>query len=340
MAFHSNLTGRYVAALRRERGLSQEGFAERIGVTCHAVSSWESGRRAMHRAVAERFLAVTEVLNCSAFEREDLYGAARADQFLHDLFDASGFDAVYRLFATSMPGRMRDWLTGVFTRNRLICDNGEYALGRADFVAIRDKMTRAVEAALRVNDKMDGLHVLLLFLARSGQVGPGADRIVSLLATAFDRLANPVARRDVAIALAELGDTGVMRRYMDLTEDDERDRDANLRWMARIDQESLPGPEVLRRLVEIVERYVEDPPADPLTGITLRTIGQLLAWRGVAACDSVSVLHRLALVLENLAGRPKVGDPVRRRAGDVGRQVATIAGSLAEALNRLAGPGS
>ncbi|MBK9217824.1 MAG: helix-turn-helix domain-containing protein [Uliginosibacterium sp.] len=35
--------GRKLAALRRERGLSQERLAERIGVSRQAVAKWEAG---------------------------------------------------------------------------------------------------------------------------------------------------------------------------------------------------------------------------------------------------------------------------------------------------------
>ena len=36
-------TGRFIAALRRESGLTQKQLAERIGVTDKAVSRWETG---------------------------------------------------------------------------------------------------------------------------------------------------------------------------------------------------------------------------------------------------------------------------------------------------------
>ena len=35
-------TGRFIAALRRESGLTQKQLAERIGVTDKAVSHWET----------------------------------------------------------------------------------------------------------------------------------------------------------------------------------------------------------------------------------------------------------------------------------------------------------
>ena len=36
-------TGQFIAALRRESGLTQKQLAERIGVTDKAVSRWETG---------------------------------------------------------------------------------------------------------------------------------------------------------------------------------------------------------------------------------------------------------------------------------------------------------
>ena|GEM_PF-4789394 len=331
---NANLTGRFVAMVRKRRGLSQEDLAERIGVTHHAVTSWESGRRAMHRAVVDRFLALTEALDCSGAEREDLYGAVRADRFLSDLWDAPDAGAVCGLFATSMPRRMRDWLIGVFSRNQLLIDPREHALTGSGLAHVREKMRRAVEHSLQDGEGPDQLHVLLLFLGRGGRTAPPEETaaIRALLARSFERLGNPVARRDVAIALAEMGEAGVLRRYVDRTENDAHDREINLRWIGTIDGEPLPGPEVLRRLVEIVEGYLADPPPAPLIELTLRTIGQLLAWQGAAACDAVSTWHRLAGILEQLAARREEG--IRRRAGDVREQLTGIAGSLMQSLRR------
>lgn len=37
-------TGRFIAACRREKGLTQEQLAVRLGITAKAVSKWETGR--------------------------------------------------------------------------------------------------------------------------------------------------------------------------------------------------------------------------------------------------------------------------------------------------------
>lgn len=39
-----NKTGKFIADLRRQRGLTQKGLAEQLGVTDKAVSRWETGR--------------------------------------------------------------------------------------------------------------------------------------------------------------------------------------------------------------------------------------------------------------------------------------------------------
>ena len=38
-----NKTGKFIADLRRQRGLTQKGLAEQLGVTDKAVSRWETG---------------------------------------------------------------------------------------------------------------------------------------------------------------------------------------------------------------------------------------------------------------------------------------------------------
>ena len=42
----SNDIGRRIQALRKERGMTQEMLAEKIGVSAQAVSKWESGASA------------------------------------------------------------------------------------------------------------------------------------------------------------------------------------------------------------------------------------------------------------------------------------------------------
>lgn len=70
-------TGRFIANIRGELGLTQKELADRIGVTDKAVSKWETGRGFPDVGVLEILsrelgVSVTELMNGERIDREDL----------------------------------------------------------------------------------------------------------------------------------------------------------------------------------------------------------------------------------------------------------------------------
>lgn len=58
-------TGKFIAALRKERGFTQEQLGERIGVTNKTVSRWETGT---YLPPADALLALSELFSVSVNE--------------------------------------------------------------------------------------------------------------------------------------------------------------------------------------------------------------------------------------------------------------------------------
>lgn len=58
-------TGKFIAALRKERGFTQEQLGERIGVTNKTVSRWETGT---YLPPADALLALSEPFSVSINE--------------------------------------------------------------------------------------------------------------------------------------------------------------------------------------------------------------------------------------------------------------------------------
>lgn len=76
-------TGELIAAIRKEKGLTQEQLGERLYVTGKAVSKWERGDSApgvdlLEKLAAELDITVTELLAGERVEREDLPAKSEA----------------------------------------------------------------------------------------------------------------------------------------------------------------------------------------------------------------------------------------------------------------------
>ena len=74
-------TGAWIAALRKERGLTQKELAERLRVTDKAVSRWETGKGypdiSLLPALAEALgCTINELLSCKRLSPEEAPAAA------------------------------------------------------------------------------------------------------------------------------------------------------------------------------------------------------------------------------------------------------------------------
>ena len=60
--FDARISGEKIARLRKDRGMTQEELAEKLGVSSQAVSKWENGNAMPEVAV---LVLLSQILNCS-----------------------------------------------------------------------------------------------------------------------------------------------------------------------------------------------------------------------------------------------------------------------------------
>lgn len=66
--------GKFIATLRKEKGLTQQELAEKLGITKNAVSKWERGLGLMDMSLLKPLseildVSVTEILNGERFSK-------------------------------------------------------------------------------------------------------------------------------------------------------------------------------------------------------------------------------------------------------------------------------
>lgn len=69
--------GKFIATLRKEKGLTQQELAEKLGITKNAVSKWERGLGLMDLSLLKPLseildVSVTEILNGERFSKEEI----------------------------------------------------------------------------------------------------------------------------------------------------------------------------------------------------------------------------------------------------------------------------
>ena len=69
--------GKFIATLRKEKGLTQQELAEKLGITKNAVSKWERGLGLMDMSLLKPLseildVSVTEILNGERFSKEEI----------------------------------------------------------------------------------------------------------------------------------------------------------------------------------------------------------------------------------------------------------------------------
>ena len=77
--------GKFIATLRKEKGLTQQELAEKLGITKNAVSKWERGLGLMDMSLLKPLseildVSVTEILNGERFLKEEIN--TKSEKFL------------------------------------------------------------------------------------------------------------------------------------------------------------------------------------------------------------------------------------------------------------------
>lgn len=96
-------TGKFIAALRKERGLTQEQLGERLGVTNKTVSRWETGS---YMPPIDTLLELSRVLDISL--NELLSGERLTDEQFRARSDENVLEA-YRETSFSLKEREKFW---------------------------------------------------------------------------------------------------------------------------------------------------------------------------------------------------------------------------------------
>ncbi len=88
--FDAKKTGQKIAALRKEKGMTQEEIAEKVDVSCQAVSKWENGYAMPEVALLSK---LTKILDCSVdiIIHPDEYQIAKSN-FIHMLLPYKDVD--------------------------------------------------------------------------------------------------------------------------------------------------------------------------------------------------------------------------------------------------------
>ena len=94
--------GRFLGKVRRERGLTQEQLAQRLGVSQRTVSRWETGRNmpdiSMLTALcAQLDITVAELLAGTDYDGGSSFGAGRAAAELWLVYVLEGIIALFGL---------------------------------------------------------------------------------------------------------------------------------------------------------------------------------------------------------------------------------------------------
>ena len=81
--------GKFIAILRKERGLTQEELANKLGITKNAVSKWERGISLMDMSLLNPLceilgISITELLNGEKIEKNDI--KEKSDEVIKNTF--------------------------------------------------------------------------------------------------------------------------------------------------------------------------------------------------------------------------------------------------------------